>query len=211
MNKKKKYYVVWCGRSAGIFHSWEECKEQIKGFSGAKYKSFNTIEEAEKSFANGYENTVKESKKSLSYKSENEVVKKYSDKPVKESICVDAACSESGIMEYRGVFLKTGKQLFHKGPYEGASNNIGEFLAIVHVLSYMKKNNYNYVVYTDSVTAISWVKKKRVKTKIQPSDQILSIISRAIIWLNYNSIDEYKILKWQTAEWGEIPADFGRK
>ncbi|NOU52866.1 ribonuclease HI [Pseudoalteromonas sp. JBTF-M23] len=46
----KKYYVVWQGRKTGIFSSWAECKSQVDGFTGAKFKSFPTLNEAESAF-----------------------------------------------------------------------------------------------------------------------------------------------------------------
>ena len=46
------FYAVARGRRSGVFKTWEECKEQVKGFSGAKYKKFNTMVEA-KSFVSG--------------------------------------------------------------------------------------------------------------------------------------------------------------
>ena len=52
-------------------------------------------------------------------------------------LAVDAACSGNpGPMEYRGVYLLTGQEVFHFGPVYG-TNNIGEFLAIVHALALM--------------------------------------------------------------------------
>lgn len=43
-----KFYAVKSGRNQGIFHSWSECEKQVKGFRGAKYKSFTSLEDAEK-------------------------------------------------------------------------------------------------------------------------------------------------------------------
>ena len=48
-----------------------------------------------------------------------------------DSLAVDAACAGNpGPMEYRGVLVRTGQEIFHVGPMEGGTNNIGEFLAI---------------------------------------------------------------------------------
>ena len=130
------------------------------------------------------------------------------------SISVDAASSGNpGKMEYRGVDTKSKKQLFIQGPFEEGTNNIGEFLAIVHGLAFLKKINSDKIIYTDSRTAISWVKKKNCNTKLEPNEKnsaLFELIDRAIIWLKNNT---YKtpIVKWETKAWGEIPADFGRK
>ena len=48
----KKYYVVWKGHKTGIFNTWSECKSQIDGFSGARFKSFSSKQEAELAYQN---------------------------------------------------------------------------------------------------------------------------------------------------------------
>lgn len=206
---KNKYYVVWEGYSIGIFDTWVECKKQIENYPSAKYKSFESRAEANNAFNAGYLAFIKNiniEKHQLKAKQEQLI-----SRLVADSICVDAACNVSSqVMEYRGVFLRNRKVLFHKGPFEGGSNNIGEFLAIVHAMAYMKKNKLNYPIYTDSKTAISWVKRREVKTKVSTSQVIGLMISKAIDWLNTNSVN-YTILKWDTSTLGEIPADFGRK
>lgn len=194
---------MWKGRKTGVFDNWEDCRQQILGFQDAKYKAYHSAEEATEALNN--ENLQQKSKNTGSYK-------KKQPKPTEHAICVDAACSVAKqLMEYRGVFYPSGNILFHRGPYEGASNNIGEFLAIVHALSYMHKAGYNFPVYSDSVTAITWVRRKAVNTKIEMSETIRQIINKAIIWLSENDIGKYELKKWETSDWGEIPADFGRK
>ncbi len=201
----KKYYVVWKGRKTGIFDNWEECKESVSGFSGAKYKSFKTLEAAEAAFKQGYEELEKDTKKRW----ENLKVK-----PILESIAVDAAySSSSGVLEYQGIFIKNNKQLFYK-KFPHGTNNIGEFLAIVHALALLKKQGKNFPVYTDSQIALNWVKTKKVNTDFdwsEESRELMEVMARAIKWLENNDISEFKILKWDTKLWGEIPADFGRK
>lgn len=200
----KKYYVVWKGLKTGIFDQWKECEPLIKGFEGALYKSFPTREEAELAYKGRWEDFIK--KKRVS----NPRV----GNPVIESWCVDAACSGNpGVMEYRGVETGTGKQLFHKGPFPLGTNNIGEFLGIVHALALLKKHNSNLIVYSDSRTAIKWVKDKTVKTKLPrnaKTEPLFELLDRAVQWLNNNEYSN-RVLKWETENWGEIPADFGRK
>ncbi|MBR4757357.1 MAG: hypothetical protein IK084_00975 [Bacteroidaceae bacterium] len=129
------------------------------------------------------------------------------------ALAVDAACSGNpGPMEYRGVHLPTGKQVFHFGPMHG-TNNIGEFLAIVHALALMKQKGLKIPVYSDSYNAILWVNKRQCKTKLERSEkteELFNLIARAEKWLRENP-DHAPVLKWETAVWGEIPADFGRK
>lgn len=136
------------------------------------------------------------------------------DKPILESICVDASCIVNpGPMEYRGVDTQT-KEIIFQRKYEEATNNIGEFLSIVHALALYKKDGKELkIIYSDSSTAISWVKRKKCKTKLEKNEKnstLFDDIERAISWLENNPYDT-KILKWNTSAWGEIPADYGRK
>lgn len=211
MAKKQKYYVVWFGNPAGIYNSWDACKKAIAGINGAQYKSFATLAEANKAFEGEYKDYINKGgkKKSLT-KAE---IDKYGE-PNLYSIAVDAASSGNpGIMEYRGVDTQTHKQLFHQGPFKQGTNNIGEFLALVHGLAYLKKNNSDRILYTDSKIAMGWVKVKKCRTKLQQSAKnksLFELISRAEHWLKTNTYST-KIVKWETKAWGEIPADFGRK
>lgn len=208
---KQKYYVVWNGKNPGIYYTWSDCKKQIEGISGAKYKSFETIEAANDAFKNNPENylTYKESKLNLFEKPD-----KIDLTPIIPSISVDAACAGNpGIMEYRGVFTHNKEEIFRQGPYKDGTNNIGEFLAIVHALAWLEKNKINIPIYTDSVTALSWVKKRKANTKLEMNinnSKLFELLVRAENWLQSHTWDT-KVLKWDTENWGEIPADFGRK
>ena len=126
---------------------------------------------------------------------------------------VDAACSGNpGIMEYQAIDLATGARVFHFGPVFG-TNNIGEFLAIVHALALMERQGIQKVIYSDSYNAITWVNKKKCKTTLERSprtEQLYQIIARAETWLNTHNYQN-PIVKWETQKWGEVPADFGRK
>ncbi len=208
---KKKFYVVWKGHKTGIFTTWEACKKQTKGFVGAQYKSFTTLNEAEVAFKGHYKDYKgKNTKTTRLSKAE---LQKIGD-PILKSISVDAAVSGNpGKLEYRGVDTKTKKQLFKQGPFDEGTNNIGEFLAIVHALALMKKKNDKRILYTDSRTAISWVKKNSCNTRLIPSHKnkaLFELIKRAEQWLKTNTYTTI-IVKWETKAWGEIPADFGRK
>ncbi|WP_347923382.1 ribonuclease H family protein [Pontimicrobium sp. SW4] len=210
--KKKKYYTVWKGHHTGVFESWNDCKAQIKDYQSAQYKSFATFEAAKKALKGNYKDYIGKAKKFTSELTEEQLKK--IGQPNYNSIAVDAASSGNpGKMEYRGVDTKTKKQLFIQGPFEEGTNNIGEFLAIVHGLAFLKQKNSNRIIYTDSKTAISWVKKKKCNTKLERSEKnkdIFELVDRAIKWLKTNSYNT-TIVKWETKAWGEIPADFGRK
>lgn len=209
---KSKYYVVWKGLNPGIYENWEECKKQVEGQEGVKYKAFPSRQEAVDAFEKGYAHYLKGA---ASPKASSNLLKKtFVGKPNPESIAVDAACSGNpGDMEYRGVYVRTGQEIFHVGPMKQGTNNVGEFLALVHGLALLKQNGSNLPIYTDSVNAMKWVKNKKSKTLLERTpvnEQIFNLIERAEKWLKEN---DYKnpILKWETNEWGEIPADFGRK
>lgn len=206
---KQKFYVVWKGRKIGVFDSWEACKEQVFGFEGASYKSFKTRVLAQNAFKEGSQNYIGQNKIS-NQKINNSII----GKPIYPSLSVDAACSGNpGLMEYQGVDSASKKRIFHQGVFRDGTNNIGEFLGLVHGLALLKKQNNSMPIYTDSKTAMAWVRIKKAKTSLQKNAQnkkLFELIARAENWLKNNSYST-KILKWETKSWGEIPADFGRK
>jgi ribonuclease HI len=208
---KKKFYVVWDGIETGIFDTWDKCKAVTSNYPQAKFKSFKTLEMAKNAFSNSYFEVV--GKQVFETELTKEELLKIG-KPILNSISVDAACSGNpGKMEYRGVITETKKQLFIKGPFDEGTNNIGEFLALVHGIALLKKDNNTLPIYSDSKIAISWIKQKVCKTKLEKNEKnssLFELIIRAENWLKNNSYDN-KILKWETKAWGEIPADFGRK
>lgn len=209
MSKKKAaYYVVWSGKTPGIYDTWEDCEAQVKGVQGAKYKGFASRPEAEQAFASSPENYI--IRKPKAEKEENGQL----STPILPALAVDAACSGNpGVMEFRGVIADTGTEVFHRGPFNGGTNNIGEFLAIVLGLAYLKQNNLPWVLYTDSRTALSWLKKGHADTKIEWNAQnqdLFFMLRKAEMWLHDNTWTT-PIYKWDTKSWGEIPADFGRK
>lgn len=130
-----------------------------------------------------------------------------------ECLCVDAACSGNpGPMEYRGVHLPSGQEVFRFGPIAG-TNNIGEFLAIVHGLALMEQKGLSMPIYSDSVSGQAWVRRCKAKTTLAATPetrQTLDLVARAERWLREHTF-RVPILKWDTEHWGEIPADFGRK
>ena len=207
--KKQKYYVVWQGHNPGIYLSWEKCNAQVKNYPNARYKAFDTKQLAEEAFLHG---PVKSSKNSSLKKSSPG--KKWLDS-YSNSISVDAACSGNpGIMEYRGVWTADKTEIFHFGPVKDGTNNIGEFLAIVHALALLKKKNDSTTpIFSDSKIAISWVKKKKANTKVKLTGHntvLFDMLDRAENWLAENAWKN-PLLKWETESWGENPADFGRK
>ena len=211
---KKKYYAVLRGRQTDIFDNWADCEQQITDFSCAVYKAFNTRGEAEAALGLTNQGSLfPVEQKAIAWRKRKLAIIPASEL-ISESISVDASCiGNPGDVEYRGVHTATREVIFHKRPMENGTNNIGEFLAIVHALAYLKKQDSKLPIYTDSETAIYWILDKRVKTELKADDsnrEIYDLVERALSWLNTNSY-ENPIWKWNTQDWGEIPADFGRK
>jgi ribonuclease HI len=204
-----KYYVVWKGRKTGIFLSWPECERQVNGFIGAQFKAFGSLAEARLALRAGYE--------------------QYRGKPASQgrwklmdggprvpSISVDAACAGSpGPVEYRGVDTESGRQLFRAGPFAEGTNNVGEFLAIVEALRWLKRNTKRLPIYSDSQNAIGWIRDRKCRTKLRrtaANRKLFELIAQAEAELrDLLSPGEPGVLKWDTTRWGEIPADYGRK
>ncbi len=205
---RQKYYVVWKGRKTGIFTSWAECEKQVKGFVGAQFKAFESEVDAEAAYLANYDDYIGKASTSGMWKTA-------SIKPLLPSVCVDAACNGApGVLEYRGVNTETGEEIFRAGPYADGTNNVGEFLAIVHALTWQEKHNLHIPIYSDSENAIVWVNTGQCRTKLKHTPKnaiIFAIIRSAENWLAENELSEDKILKWDTPLWGENPADFGRK
>ena len=206
MSKKTtKYYVVWEGKNPGIYNTWDECQEQINGFSGAKYQSFPSLELAQYAFADSYEKR-KEAIIAMA--------KDTNDGPILPAIAVDAASDRMNRMEFRGVNIEKNVEIFHSPIYPCSNSNVGEFLAIVKGLEYIKDHKLNYALYSDSVTALAWVRNQRANVTLKYDERAALLIrdlSHAERWLLTNNYSKIPLLKWETSKWGEILADFGRK
>lgn len=213
--KKQKYYVVWEGNNPGIYESWTECQLQIKGYPNARFKAFNSKEEATRAFREGSPHEYYDRKEKRENVSLDLLPDHIRDQIVWDSIAVDAACSGNpGIMEYRGVETKSGLEIFRIGPFDDGNNNVGEFLALVHGLAYLEKvGKSDTPIYSDSRTARSWVRNRKLKTNLKRTSRnkkLFELIERALLWLDTHAYSN-EILTWDTDNWGEIPADFGRK
>ncbi len=208
MAKKQKFYVVWKGRQTGVFTTWEACRTQVLGFENAQYQSFDTRREAEAAFARPYADRPRRPAAAPS------PTHPHPNPPIADSYTVDAACEGNpGWMEYRCVHTTRKTLVFKQGPFADGTNNIGEFLAIVHALAWLKQEANPAPVYSDSQVAIGWVKARRCKTKnprTPNNEPLFALIARAEAWLAENPSFN-PLLKWNTQAWGEIPADYGRK
>jgi len=211
---KTKYYVVWRGRRRGVFSTWAECERQVKGFVGAEFKAFDSATEARAAFSAGYA-------RHRGRPATQGKWKRAPSKPRLPSLCADAACSGSpGWLEYRVVETETQRQLVREGPLAEGTNNVGEFLAIVEALRWLRHHRLEWPVYSDSENAIGWVRARRCNTKLKrtaANRRLFAMIRRAEADLQ-DLLDKGSgrpggpaILKWETKSWGENPADFGRK
>jgi ribonuclease HI len=205
---EKKFYIVRKWKKIWIFDSRDECKESVNWYSDAKYKWFSNREEAEIALQEWWEKYYEVKNITKKEKVNSEDIPFFA-----ESIAVDAACSGNPWeMEYRGIDLQNWDEIFHE-KFKIWTNNIGEFLAIVHGLKYLWDDNR--VIYSDSRIAMSWISQWKCKTQINADQNpdfwiTLKAIEWAENWLKENWI-KHKILKWNTEDWWEIPADFGRK
>lgn len=203
---KQKYYTIWKWRKTGVFDSWEQCKPLVEKFVGAQYKSFRTKQEAQSAFLSDYFSHISPKKT----RPTNTSIQQY----IVPSISVDGAWNTiNGQCEYQWVDTASKRLLFQQGPFDDGTNNIVEFLAIVHALAYCHKNNSTMPIYSDSRTAIAWVKKQKANTKqtrTSSNQELFILIEKAEKWLKNHQYNN-QILKWDTVSWGEIPADFGRK
>lgn len=211
----KKYYVVWAGHDTGIFDSWEECQQMTAGFPGARFKAFPTREAA----VNAYRGDPREHFGIISAIARHPATSPFNYEAIPEirleALAVDGACAKNpGPMEYRCVRVADRSEIFHMGPLAGGTNNIGEYLALIHALALLdKKGDHITPVYTDSRTALAWIRNRGHKSKLEKTADnalIFRLLERADAWIRTHEVLN-PVLKWDTEHWGEIPADFGRK
>lgn len=213
MNNKSKYYVVWKGVIPGIYTNWTDCQLQTKGYEGAIYKSFKTREEADIAYNFGPQKYIETKSTRFNHKHKEDYMDSFHKDVILNSVCIDAiSTGNPGMMEYRGVYTATGEVLFQYGPI-WATSNIGDFLAIVHGLAFIKQHGWDMPLYTDNINAAKWVDLKKCKTRLPIDNKTLEVhelIVRAQYWLMNNSYTTH-LLKWETDKWGEIPVKFTKE
>ena len=223
MKYNKRFYVVWKGRQPGVYDNLDDAMEQVDDYPGALFKSYSSSAEAAEAYRKGERHQDRNEVGALLVGAGEHNLPKagqpdYFQFPEIDlnGWAVDASCmGNPGKMEYRGVELMSGRELFRIGPFEQSTNNIGEFLAIVHALALQKNLGEKHTIYSDSKTGMAWVRNRKIKTQLNrnsKNEKCFQMIERALSWLNNNPASHYpKILKWETDRWGEVPADFGRK
>jgi ribonuclease HI len=202
---KQKFYVVWKGRTPGIYANWPQAEAQVKGFTGAEFKAFESQGEAEAAYAAQY----------ADYKGKKAVQSRLlAPEVIADSYTVDAACSGNpGVLEYRCVHTHSREELFAEGPFAPGTNNIGEFLAMVECLIHCHQHGDSRPIYSDSVNALSWVRGKKARTHLSRKAMDVELaerLDRAERWLAQHTFTN-RLIKWDTGGWGENPADYGRK
>lgn len=231
MNYSKRFYVVFAGRQPGVYDDFNDAMEQVDGFDGASFKSYASPEEAAEAFRRFDQkndsrsigslliNATEQKRKERTTRGKEDRIETKTDYFAFPEIdlngwAVDASCmGNPGVMEYRGVELMSGKEIFRVGPFKKGTNNIGEFLAIVHALALMQQKGERHTVYSDSVSGMAWVRNRKVKTQLarnKDTEPVFRMMERALSWLNTHQYD-VQIRKWDTDRWGEVPADFDRK
>ena len=219
---KRKFYVVWVGREPGIYEEWSDCLEQVDGFPGARYKAFDSQLAATMAFRGDPSDEASMIRTIAAHNAANAASAPGGGRALfdipeinPDAIAVDGACAGNpGRMEYRGVDVKSGIELFHVGPLDDGTNNVAEYLALVHALAYLyQKGDGVTPVYSDSRTARSWVRNRGCRTKLERTPRnakIFELLARADVWIRTHNPSN-QVLRWDTDAWGEIPADFGRK
>lgn len=131
-NIMNKYYAVRKGKSPGIYSTWDECKAQVDGYSGAEYKKFNTKEEA-MDFINPTE------KKLPVFSNPEDQLIAYVDGSYNNS---------NGSYSYGAVFInhvgdvETFNKRFKKDVYSEHRNVIGEIYGAIFAMEYAVNHGY---------------------------------------------------------------------
>lgn len=207
------FYGVWSGKQTGVFETWAECSAQVSGFKGAQYRKItaNTLADAQKVFEQeSYQEGVKAKTETAST-----AVKPVQKGPdIAFALTVDGA-DNSVESEYQAVWYPSREPAFKSKVFKGGTNNIAEFLGLVHAIRYLHETKKGTVIYTDSMTALAWVRNKRANTTAgqtgRLTEELKHLIGEAEAYLLTNGIGDIELHKWDTKQWGEIPADFGRK
>lgn len=221
MSTRRKFYVVWVGHNPGIYDNWSDAQEQVINFPGARYKSYDDIDEATAAYRGDPSEQLGLMRAILQRKPGfDPAVRDYSTlSGIRlDAIAVDGACAGNpGRMEYRAVRVADGSEVFRIGDKIEltGTNNIAEYLGMIHLAALLARNgDFTTPIYTDSRNTLAWLRRGRSKTTLVSTPQTaktLELLARADAWLAANGPIRNPIIKWPTEDWGEIPADFGRK
>jgi ribonuclease HI len=183
----KKYYVVWTGRKPGIFTTWNECKRQVDGFTGAKFKSFPTLDEAESAFGGKISSTSTSRSSSTKTRSASKPKKikvpplseqQIAEMPFDIKIFTDGACEPNPGEAGTGLAVYLNNELTELwyGLYQKVgTNNTAELHGLkqaFHLAKEKLKAGLSVAIYCDSKYSIdcitqwatSWEKKGWTKS-----------------------------------------------
>jgi ribonuclease HI len=205
------FYGVWAGRNPGVYDNWNDCKAQVDKFSGAKFSKLKATTKADALVEFNAANTGLGSIGSAS-----SAPAKNGGKPIENVLTVDGA-SNGLVCEYQAVWYPSKEFAFASPVLQGGTNNIAEFLGLVSAIKYLQEKKLPLRVYTDSVTAMAWVRNKVANTTARntgkATEELDGMLADAEKYLRDNEhlLNKLEVLKWETKDWGEIPADYGRK
>lgn len=185
----KKYYVVWRGREVGVFNTWAKCKAQTDSFSGAKYKSYPSLDEAESAFGAESKNkqvtdseiTNKNKKKKSISLSQQQI----NDMPFDVKIFTDGACvpnpgeAGTGLVAYENNTLS---ELWY-GLYQSfGTNNTAELHGLNQALLLAREkllSGFTIGIFCDSKYSIDcitkWAKGWEKKSWSKSGDEIKNL------------------------------------
>ena len=180
------FYAVANGRNRGIFTTWKECSESVKGFKNSSYKKFSSKLEAEDYILN-YNN---ESKKIF----KNDFIPDY-------FVYTDGACANNGYLEASagiGIFFKLDDPKNVSKKISGKqTNNTAELTAIIETF-YIIENDLNegkkIVIVSDSEYAISCATDYGKKCSNKNWD--IDIPNKLLVKQIYNIYKNYKNIKF---------------
>jgi ribonuclease HI len=188
-----KYYAVRYGlEGPKVYTDWTSCQAAVKGFKGAKFKSFTSQEDAD-AFIEMVEDVL------TSY-------------PEGHHITVDASSSiKEDFWEFQMVWSDSKELIYRSPTYKGGTNNTGEVLGLAYAIKYRSENSLDCNIYCDSMTAISACEKGSYSMKsANISLETMRLVHKALGEIMY--IDRSHVIHWNNAKVGiEIPSDFGRK
>ncbi len=150
-----KYYAVAQGRKTGIFTSWPEAEQQVKGFAKAVYKSFNARQEAEAFLENPH--LASRSHKARSGKARSLPAPEETYPADTIVVYTDGgAIGNPGPGGY-GVVIKERREL--SGGYKLTTNNRMELLAVIEALKLLQEEKKPIVLHSDSAYVMNGLNK----------------------------------------------------
>lgn len=156
---KKKFYAVASGRQCGIFTDWSITEKQVKGFGGAKFKSFSSRADAEKwlddpVYQKKPSSFDKKTQKKVYPQAESTDIVIYTD---------GSSLNNPGPGGYGVVILEAGREKELSGGYRLTTNNRMEMMAAIVALRRLETGTKPIKLYSDSSYLVNGINKGWVK------------------------------------------------